>query len=98
MEKLKGLRALLLDCNGILIDYEPIHLRLFQKVLKEEGIPLTRAEYFKRYLAMDDRGCFREALRRHGRAVPEARTKDPDPPGPTWLPACISAGSGSTPT
>ena len=61
------IRAILFDCNGIIADDEPVHLKLFQKVLKEEGIPLTRKEYFKRYLAMDDRSCFRDALKRHKR-------------------------------
>ena len=76
MEKIRGLRAILLDCNGIIIDDEPIHLRLFQKVLKEEGIRLTRKEYFKRYLAMDDKSCFADALKRHGKPATPATLKD----------------------
>ncbi len=61
------IRAILFDCNGIIADDEPIHMRLFQKVLKEEGVILTREEYFKKYLAMDDKACFREALKSAGR-------------------------------
>ena len=68
MEKIGGARAILLDCNGVIIDDEPIHLRLFQKVLREEGIPLSRKEYFRLYLAMDDRSCFLHALKRHGKS------------------------------
>ena len=64
MEKL--IRAILFDCNGVIADDEPIHLRLFQKVLKEEGIALTREEYFKKYLAMDDRSCFTDVLKAQG--------------------------------
>src|SRR3989344_5229389 len=67
IRELATIRAILLDCNGVIIDDEPIHLRLFQKVLKEEGIRLTRKEYFKRYLAMDDRSCFKDSLKRHGK-------------------------------
>ncbi len=63
MEKIK---AILFDCNGIIADDEPIHLELFQKVLKEAGITLTREIYFKKYLAMDDRSCFKDALKSHG--------------------------------
>lgn len=70
------IRAILLDCNGVIIDDEPIHLRLFQKVLKEEGIRLTRKEYFKRYLAMDDRSCFKDALKRHGKPFSETILKN----------------------
>lgn len=61
------IRAILFDCNGIIADDEPIHLKLFQKVLKEEGIRLTRKEYFRKYLAMDDRSCFQDALQVHHR-------------------------------
>lgn len=61
------IRAILFDCNGVIADDEPIHLKLFQKVLKEEGIVLTRKEYFKKYLAMDDRSCFKDVLQVHGR-------------------------------
>jgi beta-phosphoglucomutase-like phosphatase (HAD superfamily) len=48
------IRAILFDCNGVIADDEPIHLKLFQKVLLEEGIRLTRKDYFEKYLAMDD--------------------------------------------
>ncbi len=61
------IRAILFDCNGIIADDEPIHMRLFQKVLKEEGVTLTKEEYFKKYLAMDDKACFREALKAGGK-------------------------------
>ena len=35
------LRAVIFDFNGIIVDDEPIHFKLFQKVLGEEGIILT---------------------------------------------------------
>ena len=60
-------RAFLFDCDGVLVDAEPLHLRMFQKVLAEEGIALSQREYFEKYLAMDDRGCFRAVLAEHGR-------------------------------
>ncbi len=63
------IRAVLFDCNGVIADDEPVHLKLFQKVLKEEGIPLTVKEYFKRYLAMDDKSCFIDVLKRYKRPV-----------------------------
>jgi len=52
------LRALLFDFNGVLVDDEPIHLEMFQRVLGEEGLELSAAEYYRRYLGCDDRGCF----------------------------------------
>lgn len=56
------LRAVLFDLNGVLVDDEPIHLDLFQRVLAEEGIALSAADYYERYLGLDDRACFAAAL------------------------------------
>jgi HAD superfamily hydrolase (TIGR01509 family) len=63
------LRAIIFDFNGILVDDEPIHLEMFQRVLKEEGIDLNEKDYYARYLGMDDRGCFKAALEDHGRKI-----------------------------
>lgn len=63
------LRAVIFDFNGIIVDDEPIHFELFQRVLKEEGIKLTEADYYARYLGCDDRGAFTTAYREHGRAL-----------------------------
>ncbi len=52
------LRAVIFDFNGIIVDDEPIHFKLFQRVLGEEGIDLTQEAYFARYLGFDDRGAF----------------------------------------
>ncbi len=56
------LRALLFDFNGILVDDEPLHFALFQRVLGEEGVALSHDDYFGRYLGFDDRDCFAAAL------------------------------------
>lgn len=71
-----AIRAILFDCNGVIADDEPIHLRLFQKVLAEEGVPLTVEEYYKKYLAMDDRACFTQALREHGQSASQKRVME----------------------
>ena len=64
------IRALLFDFNGVLVDDEPLHLELFQRVLAEEGLgPLTAEDYYGRYLGFDDRGCFSAVLAAAGRAV-----------------------------
>lgn len=60
-------RAVLFDFNGILVDDEPIHLEMFQRVLAEEGISLTAEDYYARYLGLDDRGCFAAVLAAAGR-------------------------------
>jgi beta-phosphoglucomutase len=66
------LRAVIFDFNGILVDDEPIHLELFQKVLEEEGLSLTDEDYYARYLGMDDRGCFRAVFKDRGRPLNDA--------------------------
>jgi beta-phosphoglucomutase len=63
------LRAVIFDFNGIIVDDEPIHFELFQRVLKEEDIDLTEADYYERYLGCDDRGAFTMAYREHGRGL-----------------------------
>lgn len=66
------LRAVIFDFNGILVDDEPIHLELFQKVLLEEGIAISKEDYYARYLGMDDRGCFQAAYHEHGRKIDDS--------------------------
>ncbi len=62
------IRAILFDFNGVLVDDEPIHLEMFQKVLAEEGITLTADDYYRDYLGFDDRGCFAAVLQKSGAA------------------------------
>ena len=65
-------RAALLDFNGVLVDDEPLHLRLFRRVLSEEGIDadavLPESEYWRHFVGLDDRACLAELLARAGRA------------------------------
>jgi HAD superfamily hydrolase (TIGR01509 family) len=67
------LRAVIFDFNGIIVDDEPIHFRLFQKVLGEEGILLTEEVYYSRYLGFDDRGAFSFGYREHHRPLNDAK-------------------------
>jgi HAD superfamily hydrolase (TIGR01509 family) len=67
------LRAVIFDFNGIIVNDEPIHFRLFQKVLGEEGIALTEEDYYARYLGFDDRGAFIASYRDHDRQLSKAK-------------------------
>jgi beta-phosphoglucomutase len=67
------LRAVIFDFNGIIVDDEPIHFRLFQKVLGEEGIVLTEEAYYARYLGFDDRGAFTASFRENGRSLDDTK-------------------------
>lgn len=61
------IRAALLDFNGVLVDDEPLHMRLFRRVLEEEGVEaFSEAEYWEHYVGLDDRAAFRELLERAG--------------------------------
>jgi HAD superfamily hydrolase (TIGR01509 family) len=66
------LRAIIFDFNGVLVNDEPLHFKLFQRVLAEHGIVLDEADYYRRYLGMDDRGCFQSAFADRGRRLEES--------------------------
>jgi HAD superfamily hydrolase (TIGR01509 family) len=67
------LRAVIFDFNGIIVDDEPVHFELFQRVLGEEGIALTEEDYYDRYLGFDDRGAFLAAFRDHGQRLDDGK-------------------------
>ena len=47
-------RAIVFDFDGVLANSEPLHFRAFRDVLSAQGIVLTEAEYYGRYLGYDD--------------------------------------------
>jgi beta-phosphoglucomutase len=53
------LRAVVFDFDGVIANSEPLHLRAFQDVLREERVTLTEADYYAHYLGFDDAGVFR---------------------------------------
>lgn len=60
---------MLFDFNGVLVDDEPQHCEALQRVLADDGITLTRDEYYAHYLGLDDRAGFIEAYRRAQRTL-----------------------------
>jgi len=66
------LRAVIFDCDGVLADTEPAHLAAFQAALEVEGIPLTREQYFHRFLAFDDETFFRMVYEDRSRPLDDA--------------------------
>jgi len=63
------LKAIIFDCDGVIVDSEPHHLKAFQIVLEAEDIVLTEKEYYEKYLALDDKGLFETVLAAHKRPV-----------------------------
>src|SRR4051812_7116843 len=52
------LRAIVFDFDGVIANSEPLHFRGYRDVLAAEGIQLTEADYYERYLGFDDVGAF----------------------------------------
>lgn len=51
------LRAIIFDFNGVIADDETPHLLMFQQALREEGLSMTKEDYYGIYLGMDERNC-----------------------------------------
>ena len=51
------LRAVIFDFNGVIADDEITHFLAFQQALAEDGLTLTKEEYYGTYLGMDERSC-----------------------------------------
>jgi len=66
-------RAVLFDFNGVLVDDEPIHLRLLLRVLGEETVELDPDWAAAAFLGVDDRTCLRIAFEQSGRELPPER-------------------------
>lgn len=52
-------KSVIFDFNGVLADDEPAHMEAFQFVARQEGVVLTDAQYFERYLSFSDWELFR---------------------------------------
>jgi beta-phosphoglucomutase len=60
------LRAIIFDFNGVVADDETAHLRCLQQALAEQGLMLSREEYYGTYLGMDERTCTAALLLKRG--------------------------------
>jgi HAD superfamily hydrolase (TIGR01509 family) len=67
------LRAIIFDFDGVLVDSEPLIMKLVQEMAAREGWLLSEEEYYKEYLALDDRGILEHLWRTHGRSLSAPR-------------------------
>ena len=67
------LRAIIFDFDGILVDSEPLIMKLIQEMAAREGWLLSEEEYYRNYLALDDRGVVEHLWHSHGRSLSDAR-------------------------
>ncbi|PYV22891.1 MAG: HAD family phosphatase [Acidobacteria bacterium] len=72
-ELFRLLRAIIFDFDGILVNSEPLILKLTQEMAAKEGWTITEEEYYRDYLALDDRGIVEHLYRSHGRSVDHGR-------------------------
>ncbi|MGH9469792.1 MAG: HAD family hydrolase [Terriglobia bacterium] len=63
------LRAIIFDFDGVIVDSEPLIMRLTQEMAALEGWTLAPENYYRDYLALDDRGIVERLYRTHGMAV-----------------------------
>ena len=69
------LRAIIFDFNGVVADDETPHFLMFQQALREEGLSLTREDYYGAYLGMEERNCLASLLTKAGGPRDPARAQ-----------------------
>lgn len=69
------LRALIFDFDGVIVDSEGLIFELTQQMAAQEGWTVSEEEYYRDYLALDDRGIIEHLYRSHGRPV-DAQRRD----------------------
>lgn len=57
-----ALQAIVFDCDGVLVDSEPLHYRAFQEVLRPFGLCFDYSQYLEKFIGFDDRETFIEAF------------------------------------
>lgn len=65
----RQIQAVIFDCDGVLVDTEPLHYRAFQEVLDPLGLGHSYEDYLDRYIGFDDRDAFLEAFREGCRSL-----------------------------
>ncbi len=67
------MRAIIFDFDGIIVDSEPLIMRLTQRMAALEGWTVSDEEYYRNYLALDDRGVIDRLYESQGHSIDPAR-------------------------
>jgi beta-phosphoglucomutase len=67
------IRAILLDFNGVIINDEPLQLKAYQEILKDDGISFTEKDYYD-CAGMDDLRFVQEQFKRAGKEISDEKT------------------------
>lgn len=60
------IKAILFDFNGVIINDEPLQMKAYQEILKDENIPFSEEDYYS-CMGMDDATFVEEIYRRAGK-------------------------------
>jgi HAD superfamily hydrolase (TIGR01509 family) len=67
------LRAIIFDFDGVIVNSEPLKLKVIQQIAAKEGWSVTEAEYYRNYLPLEDHGIIEYLYRSHGQPITRAR-------------------------
>ncbi|MCB0221460.1 MAG: HAD family phosphatase, partial [Chrysiogenetes bacterium] len=66
------IQAFIFDFDGVLVDSERVHWRLYQEVLGPLGLGFTWEEYTAKSIALHDVGCIRAVADERGKALSDS--------------------------
>ena len=69
------IKGILFDFNGVIINDEPVQMRAYQEILKNEGIDLTEDDYYSS-LGMDDKRFVQAAFERADKAADDDKIRE----------------------
>lgn len=69
------LRAIIFDFNGVILNDEPLHFAAMQEAVSHLGIAVTREEYWRWYLPLDDWHCLAAICAAHSFPISNQETE-----------------------
>ena len=70
------LKAVVFDFDGVITDSEVLHFRAFNKILAQFGAQITTHDYYKKYLGLSDRDCYKTLVAEGRLKVPPEQVAD----------------------
>ncbi|MEN6335343.1 MAG: HAD family phosphatase [Phycisphaerales bacterium] len=70
------LRAVIFDFDGVITDSEILHFRAFNAVLAPHGFEISKHEYYKDYLGLADKDCFKALIGEGRLQIQESHVPD----------------------
>lgn len=68
---MKRTQLVIFDCDGVLVDSEPISCRAFTEALREIGLEVTQEEMFDKFVGYSMKHCMEVVQKILGRPAPE---------------------------